>query len=315
VNQPDADNGSIDTKKPSATIYDIARVLELSPSTVSRALTKPGRVSPATEKRIRDTAAELGYRSNPMARALPTGRTRMLGLVVSDVTNPVFFRLVRGAEAACHSLGYTLVLAESQESAEAESGALDRIKDVVLINRRVADLPAIVPNSETGIAQAIEHLSDLGHTSLVYLAGPASSWMSRVRGEQLFEHAVARGMNFAEIGPNAPTREGGEAALRRVRASGATAAIAYNDLMAIGLSRACRGAGLDVPAELSIVGFDDIFGADFATPSITTVHSPLDDAGAAAVRSLVHTLDNSAAAPIDRLDTRLVIRESTASIR
>jgi LacI family transcriptional regulator len=340
VNQPDADNGSIDTKKPSATIYDIARVLELSPSTVSRALTKPGRVSPATEKRIRDTAAELGYRSNPMARALPTGRTRMLGLVVSDVTNPVFFRLVRGAEAACHSLGYTLVLAESQESAEAESGALDRMlpavdgvllaaarlsdeeilaiarnKDVVLINRRVADLPAIVPNSETGIAQAIEHLSDLGHTSLVYLAGPASSWMSRVRGEQLFEHAVARGMNFAEIGPNAPTREGGEAALRRVRASGATAAIAYNDLMAIGLSRACRGAGLDVPAELSIVGFDDIFGADFATPSITTVHSPLDDAGAAAVRSLVHTLDNSAAAPIDRLDTRLVIRESTASIR
>jgi LacI family transcriptional regulator len=207
------------------------------------------------------------------------------------------------------------VLLAAARLSDEEILAIARNKDVVLINRRVADLPAIVPNSETGIAQAIEHLSDLGHTSLVYLAGPASSWMSRVRGEQLFEHAVARGMNFAEIGPNAPTREGGEAALRRVRASGATAAIAYNDLMAIGLSRACRGAGLDVPAELSIVGFDDIFGADFATPSITTVHSPLDDAGAAAVRSLVHTLDNSAAAPIDRLDTRLVIRESTASIR
>lgn len=323
-------------RKPTATIYDIARELDLSPSTVSRALNKPGRVSEKTEQRIRDAAAKLGYRSNPMARALPTGRTRMLGLVVSDVTNPVFFHLVRGAEKACHELGYTLVFAESQESAEAEYGTLDRLlpavdgvvlaaarlgdddisaiaqaKDVVLINRRVGELAAIIPDIEAGIVQAIDHLAELGHTSIAYLGGPANSWMSRARGDLLFEHAVERGMTFSEIGPTVPTREGGEDALRRVRASGATAILAFNDMMAIGLLRACRDAGIEVPGELSIVGFDDIFGADFTTPGLTTVRSPLDRAGAAAVRSLVALLDQEGADAIEPLTTRLVVRGST----
>ncbi|WP_105567825.1 LacI family DNA-binding transcriptional regulator [Microbacterium halophytorum] len=323
-------------RKPSATIYDIARTLGLSPSTVSRALNKPGRVNAKTEKRIRDAAADLGYRSNPMARALHTGRTRMLGLVVSDLTNPVFFSLVRGAEKACNELGYTLVFAESQESAEAESGTLDRLlpavdgvllaaarlsdeeittiagsTQVVLVNRRVDDLPAIVPEIEAGAAQAIEHLRELGHTSVAYLAGPPQSWMARVRGERLLDHAVAAGMTFAEIPSESPTREGGAAALRRVRASGATAILAYNDLMAIGLSRACREAGIDVPGDISVVGFDDIFGADFANPSITTVRSPLDQAGAEAVRLLVSMLDEEQAPPAAELTTELVVREST----
>lgn len=330
-------SGSRGNRKPSATIYDIARALDLSPSTVSRALNKPGRVNAKTEKRIRDAAAELGYRGNPMARALPTGRTRMLGLVVSDVTNPVFFYLVRGAEKACHELGYTLVFAESQESAEAEHGTLNRLlpavdgvvlaaarldddeiahmagmKEVVLINRRVGDLPAIVPDIEAGIVQAVDHLAGLGHTSIAYLGGPSNSWMSRMRGDLLFEHAVARGMTFAEIGPTAPTREGGDSALRRVRASGATAILTFNDMMAIGIMGACRTAGIVVPDDLSIIGFDDIFGADFTTPGLTTVRSPLDRAGSAAVRALVAMLDGAGTDAIEPLTTRLIVRGSTA---
>ncbi|GGD26260.1 LacI family transcriptional regulator [Microbacterium faecale] len=331
-------HGANGNRKPSATIYDIARELALSPSTVSRALNKPGRIAAKTEKRIRDTAAELGYRSNPMARALPTGRTRMLGLVVSDVTNPVFFRLVRGAEHACGELGYTLVFAESQESGEVEYGTLDRLlpavdgvvlaaarlddeqisqiaatKDVVLVNRRVGDLSAIVPDPNVGVTQAVDHLADLGHTSIAYLAGPATSWISRTRGELLLERAVARGMTFVEIGPNSPTRDGGEAALRRVRASGATAALTYNDLMAIGLLRACREAGVSVPGGLSVVGFDDIFGADLTTPTLTTVRSPLGLAGEAAVRDLVATLDGAQRDTSETLATELIVRESTGA--
>ncbi|WP_162621754.1 LacI family DNA-binding transcriptional regulator [Microbacterium suaedae] len=331
-------NGANGNRRPSATIYDIARALDLSPSTVSRALNKPGRISAKTEKRIRETAAELGYRSNPMARALPTGRTRMIGLVVSDVTNPVFFRLVRGAEQVCGELGYTLVFAESQESGEIESGTLDRLlpavdgvvlaaarlddeqiasiaagKDVVLVNRRVGDLTAVVPDIDSGVTQAIDHLASLGHRSVAYVAGPSSSWMSRERGERLFDQAVSRGMTFVEIGPNQPSVEGGEAALRRVRASGATAVLAYNDLMAIGLLRACRRDGVDVPRDLSVVGFDDIFGADLTTPSVTTVRSPLDRAGAAAVRELVSTLESRDQEATDPLVTELVVRESTAA--
>lgn len=330
------ENGVKGNRKPSATIYDIARELGLSPSTVSRALNKPGRISAKTEKRIRDAAAELGYRSNPMARALPTGRTRMLGLVVSDLTNPVFFSLVRGAEQACHELGYTLVFAESQESAEEEYGTLDRLlpavdgvvlaaarldddqiasiastKQVVLVNRRVGELPAIVPEIDAGIAQAMDHLKELGHTAVAYLAGPPQSWISRMRGALLFENAVRTGMTFSEIPSDSPTREGGASALRRVRASGATAILAYNDLMAIGLSRASHAKGIRIPEDLSIVGFDDIFGADFATPSITTVRSPLDRAGADAVRLLVDTLDGGELTGSAVLATELVTREST----
>ncbi|NEE04563.1 LacI family DNA-binding transcriptional regulator [Phytoactinopolyspora halotolerans] len=330
--------GANGNRKPSATIYDIARELELSPSTVSRALNKPGRIAAKTERRIRDAAAKLGYRGNPMARSLPTGRTRMLGLVVSDVTNPVFFRLVRGAEKACSELGYTLVLAESQESGELEYGTLDRLlpavdgvvlaaarleddqihqiaasTDVVLINRRVGELSAIVPDIDDGVAQAIDHLATLGHTSIAYLAGPAISWMSRERGERVFEHAVARGMIFVEIGPTSPDLVGGQSALRRVHASGMSAVLAYNDLMAIGLLRACRAEGIDVPGDLSIMGFDDIFGADLTTPALTTVRSPLDRAGDAAVRSLVATLDGIEPAAADPLPTEIVVRESTAA--
>jgi len=326
-------------RKPSATIYDIARELDLSPSTVSRAFTKPGRVSAKTEKRIREAAAKLGYRSNPMARALLTGRTRMLGLMVSDLTNPVFFRMVRGAGQACNELGYTLVFAESQESAEAEHDTLDRLlpavdgvilaaarlddeaikdivatKDVVLINRRVGDLPTVVPHIEVGVTQALDHLAQLGHRSIVYVGGPAQSWISRTRGELIFEHAVAHGMTYAEIAPNPPTREGGRDALRRVRASGATAVLTFNDLMAIGLKRACSGEGISVPGDISIVGFDDIFGADFTTPSLTTVRSPLDARGAAAVRELVATLDGTPVVDRESLDTELVIRESTGPV-
>jgi len=271
-----------------------------------------------------------------MARALPTGRSRMLGLVVSDVTNPVFFRLVRGAEKACSELGYTLVLAESQESEAQEHGTLDRLlpvvdgivlaaprlddheiaevaaaKNVVLINRKVGDLPAIVPDVEKGVADAIAHLARLGHSSLAYLAGPGQSWMSRTRGEALFEHAIASGLSFAEISSNAPTKEGGEAALRRVLASHATAVIAYNDLMAIGLLRACRAEEILVPEELSIVGFDDIFGADLTTPALTTIRSPLDLAGAAAVHHLVSALEGRAPDLPESLLTEFVEREST----
>jgi len=324
-------------RKPTATIYDIARHLDLSPSTVSRALNKPGRISAKTEKRIREAAAELGYRSNPMARALPTGRTRMLGLVVSDVTNPVFFGLVRGAGQACNELGYTLVFAESQESDEVEYGTLDRLlpavdgivlaaarlddreirriaqtTDVALINRRVGEIPAIVPDIDSGVEQAIDHLVALGHSSVAYVSGPPRSWMSRERGERLFECAVDRGLTFTEVGPNAPTREGGADALRRVRATGASVVIAYNDLMAIGFVRACQDAGIRVPDDIGVIGFDDIFGADFTTPPITTIRSPLDQAGATAVRTLVATLDAQDAAESLPLRTELIVRGSTA---
>lgn len=326
------------SRKPAATIYDIARHLGLSPSTVSRALNKPGRVNARTEQRIREAAAELNYRINPMARALPTGRTHTLGLILTDITNPVYFTLVRGAERVAAAEGYTLVLAESQESdaLEAETaerllqsvdglvlvasrlddahiGALAERKPLVLVNRVVDGVSGVVPDVLPGIREALDHLASLGHASLAFLSGPTASWMSRLRWETLLDEAPRRGMTIVEIGPGAPTLDGGQRGLRRVQASGVSAVVAYNDLMAIGLLRACRCAGIDVPSRLSIVGFDDIFGSDFTSPPITTIRTPLDLAGEEAVHRVLAALGADDVRQPRRVSAEFVLRGSTAS--
>ena len=234
-----------------ATIYDIAALAGVNPSTVSRALSKPGRISAKTEKAIQDAAKQLNYRANPMARALPTGRSRTLGLIIADITNPMYFDVLRGAERAAALSGYTLVIAESQESGEREAATVERIapsvdglilgttrltdaqiaalaetKPLVVINRRVedaADVEAIVPQLGPGIRQALTHLAGLGHTSVVYLSGPDRSWMSAARGEALAAEAREPGVAVVQIGPGAPTLQGGRDALDAVLASGASA--------------------------------------------------------------------------------------------
>jgi LacI family transcriptional regulator len=324
-------------RKPAATIYDIARHLGVSPSTVSRALNKPGRINAKTEQRIREAAAQLNYRTNPMARALPTGRTNTLGLILTDITNPVYFPLVRGAERIATAEGYTLVLTESQESGAIEAESAERLlqsvdglilvasrlndeqiealaerKPLVLVNRAVAGVTGVVPDVETGIRDALDHLAALGHTALAFLSGPSASWMSRLRWETLLDEAPRRGMTIVEIGPGLPTLDGGQQSLRRVRASGVTAVIAYNDLMAIGLLRACRCAGIDVPLQLSIVGIDDIFGSDFTSPPITTIRTPLDLAGDEAVHRILAALGHEDVPAPRPVVAEFVLRESTA---
>lgn len=333
--------------RPAPTIYDIAELAGVNPSTVSRALSKPGRISAKTEKLIQDAAKTLNYRVNPMARALPTGRTNTLGLIIADITNPMFFEVVRGAERAAALSGYTLILAESQESGEREAETAQRVapsvdglilvttrladeqireladlKPLVVINRRVDDVHAIVPELEPGIIQALDHLLDLGHRSIAFLSGPANSWMSVARWNELLDRAVERGMSIVEIRGGVPTLDGGRNALARVVASGVSAVIAYNDLMAIGLMRAAQEGGLSVPGRLSIIGFDDIFGSDFTSPQLTTIRTPLALVGEYATRCALELLadddgeDDDAGddAKYPQLVTELVLRGSTGAI-
>lgn len=343
----DASEGASTRKKSrsAATIYDVAKLAGVNPSTVSRALTQPGRINIQTETRIRDAARQLKYRTNPMARALPTGRTNTLGLLIADITNPVIFGIVRGAEQAAGELGYTLVMAESQESGEREARSAERIlpsvdalvlgttrladelireltevKPVVVINREIDGVSTITPDLLPGIDQALAHLEMLGHERLVFLAGPQTSWMSRRRWEVLTAGAAQRGMTIASIGPVEPTIDGGRGSLARVIATRATAVIAYNDIMAIGLLRAAVEHGVEVPGAFSILGFDDIFGSDFTSPALTTVRSPLAAAGRYAVHKALELAgaveaDESAAAEAAALETELVIRGSTGPAR
>ena len=327
-----------------ATIYDIARLAGVSPSTVSRALTTPGRISARTEAKIRAAAAELNYRVNPFARALPTGRTKLIALTIADITNPVFFDVVRGAEQVASENGYTLVLAESQESSARESATLERIlpmvdgvimattrigdeeiqainefKPVVLVNRHVTGVADVVPDIETGISEAVAHLAKLGHKHIAYLSGPKASWMNNARWSVLMAEALAAGLTVVEIGPNAPTLATGRDSLDRIKAAGVSAVVTYNDLMAIGLLRQAQEAGVRVPQELSIVGFDNSFGSDFTTPPLTTIGQPLAELGSQALGQMLAILDGGDEAPDaqksapDLMRTKLIVRGSTAA--
>lgn len=326
-------------RKVPATIYDVAKATGVSPSTVSRALNKPGRLNQATEQRIRTAAEELGYRINPMARALPTGKTGTIALLVSDITNPVYFDLVRGAEHVASQNGLTLVFAESQESAEVERSIAERlqtsvdglllvasrldderirdlatVKPLVVANRVVEGVPAVVPDVRPGISAALDDLHAHGHRRIAYLAGPEASWMNRARWQTLFALAVERGISIVEIPSTSPTRAGGADALPRVLAADVTAVLAYNDLIALGLLSASRARDVDVPSRLSIVGFDDIFGADLPTPALSTVKSPLEDIGAAAVHRLLEEIEGTTANAGAGLATSYISRESVGSI-
>jgi LacI family repressor for deo operon, udp, cdd, tsx, nupC, and nupG len=323
--------------KSHATIYDIAKVAGVNPSTVSRALSKPGRVSAKTQKLIEDAAAGLDYQVNPFARALPTGRTNTFGLIVADITNPTFFDIIRGAETTATGRDYTLVLAESAESPATELTAARRLmttvdglilasprmdddnirvlaqaKPVVVINREVEGLPCVVPDVNKGIAEAVRSLAGNGHKKVAYVAGPPQSWMSARRWEGVQAACEWSRLEAVRLESTKPTVDGGRQTARDVRASGATAVLTYNDLLAIGLMQELQAAGIVVPDQISIVGFDDIFGADFTTPPLTTVRSPLGECGEAAATRLLDLLGGTGEeAGTMHVETELVLRGSS----
>jgi LacI family transcriptional regulator, repressor for deo operon, udp, cdd, tsx, nupC, and nupG len=326
--------------KTNATIYDIAKVAGVNPSTVSRALSKPGRVSAKTQKLIEDAAAQLNYQVNPFARALPTGRTNTFGLIVADITNPTFFDIIRGAQTTGTQRDYTLVLAESAESAVTELTAarrmmttvdglilasprmddddiraLARDKPVVVINREVEDVPCVIPDVRKGIGEAVRSLAGHGHKKLAFVAGPARSWMSARRWEGAQAACEWSHLEAVRVESSKPTVDGGRQVARDVLATGATAVLTYNDLLAIGLMQELQAAGMAVPDQISIVGFDDIFGADFTTPPLTTVRSPLGECGSGAAARLLDLLhgDGEPAGTL-RVETELVLRGSSGRL-
>jgi LacI family transcriptional regulator, repressor for deo operon, udp, cdd, tsx, nupC, and nupG len=324
------------------TIYDVARAAGVAASTVSRAFSRPGRVNAQTAARIHRVAAELGYRRNPLAGSLPTGKTGMLALVVTDVTNPVYAPIIRGAGQAAMEGGYTLLLHDTREDPDVEREALERAvpvvegivmassrqsdaavrtiasrRPLVMLNRAVGGVTSVHADNERGMRRVAEHLGELGHEAIVYLAGPESSWADGMRWQALQAAAMDLDLKVRRVGPNAPTVAGGQAAVASLGGGRPTAVAAYNDLVAIGAMRAFAQAGVVVPDEVSVVGFDNIFGADFGTPALTTVAAPLHAMGKGAVDVLLERLGGRGHRAQDPvvLPIRLVIRGSTARCR
>lgn len=325
------------------TIYDVARVAGVATSTVSRALSSPGRVSFRTAEHVRQVAQQIGYQALRMERDLPAQGTSLLAMVVADITNPVFHGMVRGAERTAAHAGYTMVMVETQESETLEREALSRVipqvdgvvltssrmpdsairtmaksKPTVVLNRIVGQVPSVATDNVKAVKRAAEHLGDRGHRSVTYLAGPEASWADGMRWRGLREAAHELELKVTRIGPSLPTMRGGAAAAQEWLRHPTSAVIAYNDLVAIGFIQAVLAAGTRVPEDVNVIGFDNILDSELVIPRLTTLASPLVSLGSAAVNHLL----NSGRRAGDRnladsilLPARLVVRDSTEAYR
>jgi DNA-binding LacI/PurR family transcriptional regulator len=326
----------LSSRRRAVTLHDVAREAGVAVSTVSRALSDPDRVNVRTREHVQAVARALNYVPNRLAQALPTGRTGTLAVLVPDITNPHNFGLVRGVEAQARAAGSMVIIADTQGRPEVEAALLDRLTSsvdgfvlassrlpdadlqalserspVVLFNRRVEGLTSVATDSADGSRQIIEHLVALGHRSLAYLAGPSAAWSDSERWRALSAHAQAAGAHIVRCGPFDPTLDGGPAAADVGMSTGATALIAFNDLLAIGVLRRLAEGGIAVPGQVCVVGYDDIFGADFCSPPLTTVAGPVDEAGRALVDAL---LGRPMPVPAITLPTHLRVRGSTAPV-
>lgn len=303
---------------PRASLKTIANEAGVSAATVSRAFTRPELIGEQTRNHILAIAQRVGYQPNRAARGLVTGRTAALGLLVPDINNPFFPPLVRAAEDRAFERGYAVMLMDTDEHPEREKALLgdligrvdgvvlcsprsaaEQIREVsthrpvVCINRTIRGVTSVLCSTRGGLSDVVNHLHSLGHRRIVYLAGPASSWSDRERRATVNRQAAKRGMQLEVLGPFPATFDGGIRAADKIAGGPATAAVAFDDVLALGVVRRLTDLGVRVPADFSVSGCDDILFASMTLPPLTTVASPMAEAGRAAVDLLLDALDST----------------------
>jgi LacI family transcriptional regulator len=320
------------------TIADVAAQAGVSKATVSRVFSRPEAVRPETRERVLATARELSFQPSRIARSLARGRTGSIGLVVPDVANPYFGPVIKAVQREARRQDLTVFTADSDEFdadefrlsstlAQQADGLIlfsPRMPDeavlelcervpVVVINRDIPGVPAVIISSDEGMDQAVEHLSALGHRRIAYISGPSGTFSNRARSAAVHAAAGKFAVDLVELGPFEPFFRSGVRAGDLLIASGATGAIAYNDLLALGVIELLTDRGLKVGSDISVVGFDDIWLAPMTRPPLTTVHAPAAAAAATALRWLIELIDDPghAAQRHARLTCELIVRSST----
>jgi len=323
------------------TIRDVARVAGVSYQTVSRMLNGRGAVRESTRERIADAIAELGFRPNHAAQALATSRSRTIGVLGAETAYYGPSTSITAIERAARAAGYrvSMTTAGSGDFAALRSAidhlmgqsidALVVIAPQAAVLEAIRDLGVAIPyvalealgagddsgvqvDQVAGAQRVVRHLVELGHRDMLHLAGP-QDWIEAASRRQGWEEALhAAGL------PVRPPLEGdwtaasgyrlGPEALR----SGATAVFCGNDQMALGLLHAARDLGVAVPAELSVVGFDDIPEAEHFSPALTTVRQDFAEVGRRAIAWLLHALRGETVEPGRMIAPELVVRATTA---
>jgi LacI family transcriptional regulator len=310
-------------RKTPVTIKDIARRCGVHASTVSRVLNPATRamVSRKLTAKVMEAAKEMGYRRNPLASGLRTRRSHTIGVMIPDLTNPLFPPIVRGIERTLGGHGYIAILADSANNPETELAILANMRarqvegliiatahrrdpvveeciehgiPVVLVNRTVDDdkVASVINNDDHGIRLAVQHLVDLGHRRIAHIAGPQDTSTGYTRRQAFVEAIEAAGLEgsrelIAEA--DSYTEPAGRAAADELMQAGKlfTAIVAGNDLLALGCYDALKERGLKCPDDISVTGFNDVPFIDRLSPPLTTVQVPQDQLGVRATELLM----------------------------
>jgi len=327
-----------------ATITDVATAAGVSRATVSRVMNGRSTVDPELAERVQRAAAELAYRPNSVARSLSLGRTFTVAVLIPELDNPMFQRVLQGFTAASGPAGYRVLVANTGDDPAAEIAAavearhrcdaimlvaprsddealtavLQQLEPAVVLGRppsTAVDVPSLSIDYAAGVETAVEHLVGLGHTDLLYLAGPSVSSSNRRRLEGLHRALQRHGgdVTVTELTAGAHLDDGHRSAAA-VAAAPQTAVIAYNDLVAFGLSVGLAELGVSVPGEKSIVGFDDIELARYAAPPLTTLAVPHLELGSRAWAHLAAVLAGETGPVATPYVPELVVRESTGPV-
>lgn len=332
-------------------IEDIARVAGVSHSTVSRALRNSPIISLEMRERIQQLAREMKYVPNGIAQSLQKQRTNTIGLVVTTVADPFFGEVVRGVEEVAQAAQMSVLLNASHNDPDREIAAIEtfqhrRVDGIIVADSRLSanykmqsrqiEVPTILINSQAeeptetlnfvtiedrlGAQLAVEHLIQLGHRAIGYLGvgnRPRTNHL-RLEGYRAVMQAAsltcpAEWVVVAGAGNLRHEDDAlvGQQLLPRLLKAGVTAVFCHNDMLAVGALMACRELGLQVPGDLSLVGFDDIALAKYVTPPLTTIHQPMLELGRSAMQMLLDLLDHKEVSN-KVLQPFLVARESSS---
>src|SRR5579864_88296 len=331
-----------------STLRDVARLARVDPSVVSRVLNQDPRLSvrAATRTRILDAARGLDYQPNGLARGLRLQRTKTLAMLIPHITNPIYATIIRGAEQATLAYGYNLFICNTGDVTEREIDAIRSVAEkrvdgvliatarheddltttlktlnlpCVLVNRRTQDAAfSVTTDDATGAQLGVEYLIALGHRRIAHITGAlrTDTAQRRLEGYRRALHTTSQ--NEEMVVEGGFRYNSGFAAMQRLLCSDPhpTAVFVANIVAALGALRAVKGAGLAVPADISIVGFHEILAAEQVGPTITTVRMPLEAMGRQAADLLIGVLTGHAPPTrhIVLQGAELLVGESTAAL-
>ncbi|PDT31850.1 LacI family transcriptional regulator [Rhizobium sp. L9] len=320
----------------------IATSLGVSIATVSNALSGKGRVSGQLVERIREHAAELGYVPSQAGRALRTGRSGVLGLVLPDIANPLFPKIAQAIEFAASTAGYGVLIADSRGDAATQTEAINRLVErgvdgMVIIPRRATrilsaacpvaliDTPSTPGNTVSadhwqGGREIALHLAALGHQRILIIGNNQESSVQNDRADGI-RTGMHAGMHAETLWIGKVEQDGGSGCplglAEKVR-EGFTAFAALSDLQALRALTELQQAGISVPGDVSVTGFDDLIWSPVVTPSLTTVRMDMDRIAGIAVSALADTIRKSRTregvlviAEIERVAMQLIVRQSS----